>query len=149
LKEGCGDSKKDGILNFANDVCNMVRGVSSNSNTRSSGKRKERKHFVVQTSKRRNSGIGLQLLSCWDQLVDNMSNNSDSTSISKDRKMCIIPEVISKLHSIERVNIGDDFHGFATECLGLRRNKEMWSTMENLKNKMKWLRRIYTRSKTP
>jgi hypothetical protein len=86
-----------------------------------------------------------------------MSNNSDSTSISKDRKMCIIPEVISELHSIERVNIGDDFHGFATddfhgfanECLGLRRNREMWLTMENLKNKMKWLRRIYTRSKTP
>jgi len=135
----------------------MVRGVSSNSNTRSSGKRKEKEHFVVQTSKRRNSGIGLQLLSCWDQLVDNMSNNSDSTSISKDRKMCIIPEVISELHSIERVNIGDDFHGFATddfhgfanECLGLRRNREMWLTMENLKNKMKWLRRIYTWSKTP
>jgi hypothetical protein len=36
--------------------------------------------------KKRNYGIGLQLLSRWDQLVDNMSNNNDSTSICKDRK---------------------------------------------------------------
>jgi hypothetical protein len=94
-------------------------------------------------------GIWLQLLSCWDKLVDNMSNNSDLTSISKDRKMYSIPEIMSELHSIEGVNIGDDFHGFATECLGLRRNGEMWSTMKNLENKMKWLHRIYMRSKTP
>jgi len=78
-----------------------------------------------------------------------MSNNSDLTSISKDRKMYSIPEIMSELHSIEGVNIGDDFHGFATECLGLRRNGEMWSTMKNLENKMKWLHRIYMRSKTP
>jgi len=48
-------------------------------------------------------------------MVDNLSNNSDSTSINKDRKRCSIHEVMTELHSIEGVNIGDDFHGFATE----------------------------------
>jgi hypothetical protein len=39
LKEGSGDSKDDGIPNFTDDVCNMVRGVnmSSNNNTCSGG----------------------------------------------------------------------------------------------------------------
>ncbi|XP_052311387.1 uncharacterized protein LOC127905672 [Populus trichocarpa] len=94
LEEGSGDSKEDGIPNFTDDVCNMVRGVnmSSSSNTRSSGKRKEREY----------------------------------------RKRCSIPEVMSELHSIEGVNIGDDFHGFATEFLGLRRNREIWSTMDRV-----------------
>jgi hypothetical protein len=82
-------------------------------------------------------------------MVDNLSNNSDSTSINKDRKRCSIPEVVTELHSIEGVNIGDDFHGFATKFLGLRRNREMWSTMGNLENKMKWLQRMYTRHKAP
>jgi len=56
---------------------------------------------------------------------------------------------MTELHSIEGVHISDDFHGFATEFLGLRRNREMWSTMGNLENKMKWLQRMYTRHKTP
>ena len=152
LEEGSGDSEEDEILNFTDDVCNMVREVnmSNISNTRSSGKRKEREHSEVQDGKKkRSSGIGLQLLSRWDQMVDSMSNNSDSTSISRDRKGCSIPEVMTELYSIEGVRIGDDFHGFATEFLGLRRNREMWSTMGNLENKMKWLQRMYTRHKTP
>jgi hypothetical protein len=66
-----------------------------------------------------------------------MSNNSDSTSISIDQEGCSIPEVMTELHSIEGVHIGDDFHRFATEFLGLRRNREMWSTMGNIENKMK------------
>jgi len=51
-----------------------------------------------------------------------MSSNNDSTSICKDMKGYSILEVMSKLHSIKGVNIGDDFHRFATEFLGLRRN---------------------------
>jgi len=82
-------------------------------------------------------------------MVDNMSNNSDLTSISRDRKGCSILEVMTKLHSIEGVHIGDDFHGFANELLGFRRNREMWSTMDSLENKMKWLQRMYTRRKAP
>jgi hypothetical protein len=46
---------------------------------------------------------------------------------------------MTKLHSIEGVYIGDDFHEFAAEFLGLRRNRKMWLTMGNLENKMKWL----------
>jgi len=90
----------------------------------------------------------LQLLSQWDPMVDSMSNNSDSISISRDSKGCSIPEVMTELHSIKGVHIGDDFYGFATEFLALKRNREMWSTMGNLENKMKWLQRIYTRHKT-
>ena len=56
---------------------------------------------------------------------------------------------MTKLHSIEGVHIGDDFHGFANELLGFRRNREMWSTMGSLENKMKWLQRMYTRRKAP
>ncbi|KAL9390483.1 hypothetical protein Peur_019088 [Populus x canadensis] len=80
-------------------------------------------------------------------MVDSMSNNSDSTSISKDQEGCI-PEVMTELHSIG-VHIGDDFHGFTTKFLGLRTNRKIWSTMANLENKMKWLQRMYTRRKAP
>ncbi|KAJ6936708.1 L10-interacting MYB domain-containing protein-like isoform X2 [Populus alba x Populus x berolinensis] len=150
LEEGSGDSEEDGIPNFADDVCNMVRGVNmdTSSNSRSGGKRKERQRVEVQAGKKkRNSGIGFQLLSRWDHMVDSMSNTSDSASISKDREGCSIREVMTELHSHEGVHIGDDFHGFATEILGLRRNREMWQTMGNIENKIKWLRRMYTRRK--
>ena len=103
LKEGNGDSEEDEIPNFTDDVCNMVRGVnmSTSSNTRSSDKRKERERCKVQAGEKKNSRIRLQLLSYWDQLVDNMSNNNDSTSICKDRKGCSIHEIISEFHSIK------------------------------------------------
>jgi hypothetical protein len=64
-----------------------------------------------------------------------MSNNSDSTFVCKDRKRCSIPEVMSELHSIEGVNIGDDFHGFATEFLGLRRNRECIHDVKHLRRR--------------
>ncbi|KAL9383516.1 hypothetical protein Peur_023839 [Populus x canadensis] len=112
---------------------------------------REKKENVLRfkLGKKKNSGIGLQLLLWWDQMVDSMSNNSNLTSISKDRKGCSILEVMTELHSIEEVNIDDDFHGFATEFLGLRRNRKLWSTISNFENKMKWLQRMYTRHKTP
>jgi hypothetical protein len=55
LEEGSGDSEEDEILNFTDDVCNMVREVnmSNISNTRSSGKRKEREHPEVQDGKKK------------------------------------------------------------------------------------------------
>jgi len=113
--------------------------MSSSSNTCNSEKRKERECSEIQAGGKKSSGIGLQLLLRWNQMVDSMSNNSNSTSINRDRKRCSILEVMTKLHSIEGVHIGDDFHGFAAEFLGLRRNREMWLTMGNLENKMKWL----------
>jgi len=55
LEEESGDSEEDGISNFTGDVCNMVRGVnmSTRSNNRSSGKRKEREHFKVQAGEKK------------------------------------------------------------------------------------------------
>ena len=55
LEEGSGDSEENEILNFTDDVCNMVREVnmSNISNTRSSGKRKEREHSEVQDGKKK------------------------------------------------------------------------------------------------
>ncbi|KAJ6967310.1 hypothetical protein NC652_004765 [Populus alba x Populus x berolinensis] len=150
LEEGSSDSEEDEIPNFTDDVSNMVRGVNmySNSNTCSSRKRKERERVEVQArEKKRSSEIGMQLLSRWDQMVDSLLKNSDSTSINRDKKGCSIHEVMTELHSIEGVHIGDDFHGFASEVLGFRRNREMWSTMGNLENKMKWLQKMYTRRK--
>jgi hypothetical protein len=49
LEERSGHSEDDVILNFTDDVCNMIRGVnmSSISNTRNNGKRKEREHSEV------------------------------------------------------------------------------------------------------
>ncbi|KAL9400986.1 hypothetical protein Peur_004835 [Populus x canadensis] len=83
-------------------------------------------------------GAGLRGGSLWDLVA-----------LEKDRKGCSILKVMSEFHSIEGVNIGDDFHGFATEFLGLRRIREMRSTIGNLENKMKWLQRMYTRYKAP
>ena len=91
----------------------------------------------------------MQLLSWFDNMVDSMSNNSDSTSICRDRKGCSIPEVMTELHSIEGVHIGDDFHAYATKFLGIRRNREMWFSMGTLENKMKWLQKMFTRRKAP
>jgi len=42
---------------------------------------------------------------------------------------------MSELHSIERVNIGDDFHGFATKFLGLRRNRECIHDVKHLRRR--------------
>ena len=82
-------------------------------------------------------------------MVDNMSNCSDSTSICRDKKGCSIPEVMNELHSVEGVQIGDDFHVYATMFLGTRRNREMWSTMGSIENKMKWLQKMFTLRKAP
>ena len=47
LEEGSNDLEEDGISNFIDDVCNMVRGVnmSSNSNTCNNDKRKRNRMF--------------------------------------------------------------------------------------------------------
>jgi hypothetical protein len=76
-----------------------------------------------------------------------MSTKSDSTSLNIDRQGCSIPEVMDELYSIPGVSIDDDFHDFATEYLSLRRKREMWSSMGDLEQKLKWLQRMYARSK--
>jgi hypothetical protein len=54
---------------------------------------------------------------------------------------------MAEFHSIPKVSIDDDFHDFAIEYLSLRRKREMWSRMGGLKEKLKWLKRMYAQSK--
>jgi len=68
-----------------------------------------------------------------------MSTKSDSTSFSIDRKGSSIPRVMTKLHFIEGVTIRNDFHGFATEYLSLRRKRKIWASMGDLEKKLKWI----------
>jgi hypothetical protein len=119
LEEGSGDSKDVGISNLETDMSRMVDGVniSSNSNIKSSGKRKERDPSKVRGRKKKTSRIGVQLLSRWDQLLKSMSTRSDSTSLNMDRQGCSIHEVTTELHSIPGVLIDDDFHDFAAKYL--------------------------------
>jgi hypothetical protein len=151
LKEGSNDSEKDEILNLTDDVCNMVRGINISAVATPTVVVKEKKKNVLRFKLGKKKGIMELGYNYYHGRIKWLTTcqTSDSTSINKNRKGCSIPEVMTELHSIEGVNIGDDFHGFATEFLGLRRNREMWSTMGNLENKMKWLQRMYTRHKAP
>uniref|UniRef100_A0A6N2L109 Uncharacterized protein n=1 Tax=Salix viminalis TaxID=40686 RepID=A0A6N2L109_SALVM len=75
------------ILNFESNISRMAGGVniSSSSNTRDSGKRKERDPSKLRARKKKTSRIGVQILSRWDQLLESMSTKSDSTSFHMDR----------------------------------------------------------------
>ena len=46
---------------------------------------------------------------CFNWLVDSVLTKSDCTSSSLDNKMCSIEELMAKLHSINGINICDDF----------------------------------------
>ena len=111
--------------------------MSSSSNTKSGDKRKERDHYDVRGRKKKTSGI--QLLSRCNQLLESISTKSDSTSINLDREGCSIREVMDELHSIPGVSIEDEFHDFATEYLSLRRKREMWASMGDKQQKLRWL----------
>ena len=121
MEEGSGDSEEDLIPDFQTDMARMVGGInmSSSSNTKSGGKRKERDHYDVRGRKKKTAGIGVQLLSRCNHLLESMSTMSDSTSVNMDREGCSIPGV----------SIEDEFHDFAMEDLSLRRKREMWSNM--------------------
>ncbi|KAL9375151.1 hypothetical protein Peur_032030 [Populus x canadensis] len=147
LEEGSDDSEEDVILDFQTDMARMVGGInmSSSSNTKSGGKRKERDHYDVRGRKKKTSGI--QLLSRCNQLLESISTKSDSTSVNLDREGYSIREVMDELHSIPRVSIEDVFHDFATEYLSLRRKREMWASMGDKEQKLRWLQRMYARTK--
>jgi hypothetical protein len=61
LEEESDNSEEVEILNLENDMSRMVGGVnmSSNNNTKSNGKRKERDPFKVRGRKKKMSGIGV------------------------------------------------------------------------------------------
>ncbi|XP_073264533.1 uncharacterized protein [Populus alba] len=149
LEEGSGDSEEDMIPDFQTDMARMVGEInmSTSSNTKSSGKRKGRDHADVRCRKKKTSGIGVQLMTRCNHLLESMSTKSDSTSINLDREGCSIPEVMAELHSIPGVSIEDDFHDFATEFLVSRRKREMWASMGDKQQKLRWLQRMYARTK--
>ena len=74
LEEGSGDSEEDVIPDFHTDMARMVGEInmSTSSNTKSSGKRKERDHADVRCRKKKTSGIGVQLLTRCNHLLDNV-----------------------------------------------------------------------------
>ncbi|KAI9390399.1 hypothetical protein POPTR_008G176600v4 [Populus trichocarpa] len=141
LEEGSGDSEEDVIPDFQTDMARMVGGINmpSSNNTKSGGKRKERDHYDVRGGKKKTTGIGVQLLSRCNHLLESMSTKSDSTSLNMDREGCSIREVMAELHSIPRVSIEDEFHDFATEYLSLRRKREMWASMGDKQQKLRSL----------
>nr|XP_034907417.1 uncharacterized protein LOC118043511 [Populus alba] len=149
LEEGSGDSEEDVNPDFQTDMARMVGEInmSTSSNTKSSGKRKGRDHADVRCRKKKTSGIGVQLMTRCNHLLESMSTKSDSTSINLDREGCSIPEVIAELHSIPGVSIEDDFHDFTTEFLISRRKREMWASMGDKQQKLRWLQRMYARTK--
>ena len=119
--------------------------MSSNSNKKGDGKRKEGDRYDMRGRKKKTSEI--QLLSRCNQLLESISTKSDSTSVNLDREGCSIREVTAELHSISGVSIEDEFHDFATEYLSLRRKREMWTSMGDKEQKLRWLQRMYAHTK--
>jgi len=93
------------------------------------------------------SGIGVQLLLRCNQLLESMLTKSDSTSVNMDHEGCSIHEVMAELHSIPGVSIEDEFHDFTTKYLSLRRKREMWASMGDKQQKLRWLQRMYAQTK--
>ena len=150
LEEGSGDSEEDRNPASDPDITRLVGGVniSSSSNTRSSGKRKEMEANEGRTKKKKKTAsIGVQLMSMWDQLVDSMSSKSDSTSFNMDKPGCSITEVMTEIHSIPGIRDDHDFHDYVVEIMLQRRRREMWAAMGTIEEKYDWLKRMYARTK--
>ena len=96
---------------------------------------------------RKKKTSGIQLLSRCNQLLESISTKSDSTFVNLDREGYSIREVMAELHSIPGVSIEDEFHDFAIEYLSLRRKREMWASMGDKEQKLRWLQRMYARTK--
>uniref|UniRef100_A0A6N2MB64 Myb/SANT-like domain-containing protein n=1 Tax=Salix viminalis TaxID=40686 RepID=A0A6N2MB64_SALVM len=147
--EGNWDSEENVNQDFENHICRGVGGVhmSSSGNTKSSGKRKEREHPEPRARKKKSSGIGAQLVSIQQQLLDNMSSRSNSTSANRDLPGCSIPEVMAEFQSIPGSTDDDEFFDLAIEFLSVRRNREMWASINNIERKYSWLQRNIARRK--
>jgi hypothetical protein len=89
MEEGSGDSEKDAIPDFVHDVSNMAGGsnVANNSSNPSSAKRKGAHHTTPQCrKKKRGTGMGAQLVSRLDQLVETILMSREITAPFKDKK---------------------------------------------------------------
>ena len=119
MEEGSGDSEENDNEDYENSNPRGVGRVhmSSSSNTKSSGKRKEREHPAPRGRKKKTPGIGAQLVSLQQQLLESMSSMSDSTSAIKDLSGCSIAKVMAKLQSVPGSTDNDEFFYLAMECL--------------------------------
>ncbi|KAI5572555.1 hypothetical protein BDE02_10G019600 [Populus trichocarpa] len=136
LEEGSGDSEEDTLPNFVEDVNNMVVDVNfanSSSNPSSSSSSEKRK------------GMGAQLFSRLDRLVDSVSTRSECTSSGWDKKGCSIEEVMKEFYSIEKVVFGSELYCFATEFFMVRSMREMWAAIGDKERKFQWLKLMFER----
>ncbi|KAG5235123.1 L10-interacting MYB domain-containing protein [Salix suchowensis] len=149
LEEGSGDSDEHEDINFENYQNSRGVGgehISSSSNTRSSGKQKQRDVLEPRSRKKKSPGIGARLVSIQQQLLDSMSSRSDSTSANKDLPGCSIPEVMDELQSIPGSTDDDNFLFRAMQFLQVRRNREMWASLNDIQQKYRWLRNTIAHS---
>ena len=146
LEEGSGDSEEDVIPNYTDDVCNLIARVNmgNSSTTNSSGKRKAREQGGGKSIKKSKKphGVGAQMLSRWDKLVDDVLTKNDR----RDKIGCSISEVMTEIHSIPDIIFGDDLYYFATEYLSRRNKREIWAAIGDLDRKYQWLQNMYQRS---
>uniref|UniRef100_A0A6N2MGN6 Uncharacterized protein n=1 Tax=Salix viminalis TaxID=40686 RepID=A0A6N2MGN6_SALVM len=115
LEEGSSDLVEDRISNFSNGISEWLPG----------------------SRKKKTFGIGVQILSEWDQLLESILTKSDCTSLHMDQKGYSILEVMVELHSIPEMSIDDDFHDFITEHLSLQRKKKygiVWDVLKRSSN---------------
>ena len=135
--------KEDVIPNFTNDFHNLVAGVNikNSSTTNSSGKRKAREQYGMQSRKKikKPSGVCDRLLSRVDELFDHVSTKNDS----RDKIGCSVNEVMAEVHSIPGITFGDDLYCFATKYLSKRTKGEMWASIGDIDRKYRWLQKMY------
>ena len=100
---------------------------------------------VHKRVKKKGSGMGAQLFSCLDRLVDIGSTRIKSSGFGIKKKGCSIEEVIKEFHSIEEVVLGSELYCFATEFFMVRNRREIWVAIGDKERKFQWLKLMFER----
>ena len=98
--------------------------------------------------KKKTPGIGAQLVSLQQQLLDNMSNRNDSTSANRNLSGYNIPEVMPKFQSIPGSTEDDEFFYLTTKFLHVRRNKKIWASINSIEKKYSCFNKTSRNEKT-
>ena len=97
--------------------------------------KREKVFNSTQKSDKKSSGMGAQLFSRLDRLVDSVSTRSECTSSGWDKKGCRIEEVMKEFYSIEEVVFGSELYCFATEFFMVRSTRKMWAAIGDKERK--------------